>query len=244
MSWSQDVVTRVVTGSYIGPSGGAARGKVTFTPTTVVVDTDDAVVVDIPIQYVLNSSGSFTAELPTTDNPLLTPKNWAYQVHVHIYGAPPISFFAYLIEGDGSPVDISNDLGTVTDGDPYLPGPSTVQGPVGPMGAPGPTGPTGPIGPANSLTIGTVSVGTPSASITGTPPNQVLNLVYPSATRHVHTQGAASTTWTIDHALGGYPSVSIVDSAKTVVFGEVSYISTTQVVVNFTSAFSGYAYLT
>lgn len=103
----------------------------------------------------------------------------------------------------------------------------------------------GVAGPPNSLTIGTVTVATTaSASITGTAPNQVLNLVYPASVRHVHTQGTPSTTWTITHALGGYPSVSVVDSARTVVFGEVNYLSTTQVVVNFSAAFSGYAYLT
>jgi hypothetical protein len=103
----------------------------------------------------------------------------------------------------------------------------------------------GVAGPANNLTIGTVTVAeTASASITGISPNQVLNLVYPASVRHVHTQGTATTTWTITHALGGYPSVSIVDSARTVVYGEINYPSTTQVVVNFSSAFSGYAYLT
>ena len=103
----------------------------------------------------------------------------------------------------------------------------------------------GVAGPPNVLTIGTVTTATnASASITGVAPNQVLNLVYPTSTRHIHTQGTVSTVWTINHALGGYPSVTIVDSAKTVVFGEVNYISTTQVVVNFTSAFSGFAYLT
>jgi hypothetical protein len=103
----------------------------------------------------------------------------------------------------------------------------------------------GAAGPPNVLSIGTVTVATQaSANITGIAPNQVLNLVYPAASRHVHTQGTVATTWTINHTLGGYPSVSIVDSAKTVVIGEVTYVSTTQVVVNFTSAFSGYAYLT
>jgi len=103
----------------------------------------------------------------------------------------------------------------------------------------------GVAGPPNNLTIGTVTVAqTASATITGISPNQVLNLVYPAFTRHIHTQGTASTTWTINHALGGYPSVMIVDSAKTVVYGEINYLSTTQVVVNFSSAFSGYAYLT
>lgn len=103
----------------------------------------------------------------------------------------------------------------------------------------------GVAGPPNTLTIGTVTTGTTaSASITGTAPNQVLNLVYPNAVRHIHTQSSPTATWTINHTLGGYPSVSVVDSAKTVVFGEVQYTSTTQVVVNFSTAFSGYAYLT
>ncbi len=50
----------------------------------------------------------------------------------------------------------------------------------GPQGA---TGATGDTGPANELTIGTVMTGTPgssaSATITGTPPTQVLDLVIP-----------------------------------------------------------------
>ena len=62
--------------------------------------------------------------------------------------------------------------------------------------------------------------------------------------RHVHSQGAVSDEWIINHSLGGYPSVTVVDSAKTIVIGTVTYNSTTQVVVNFSSAFSGYAYLT
>lgn len=38
----------------------------------------------------------------------------------------------------------------------------------------------GSTGPANSLSIGTVSTGEPAATITGTAPNQVLNLTLPS----------------------------------------------------------------
>lgn len=62
--------------------------------------------------------------------------------------------------------------------------------------------------------------------------------------RHTHTQGTVSSAWTINHNLGGFPSVSVVDSAKTVVFGEVQYVSSSQVVVTFSAPFSGYAYLT
>lgn len=62
--------------------------------------------------------------------------------------------------------------------------------------------------------------------------------------RYVHTQGSASADWVIIHTLGGHPSVTIVDSADTAVFGEVKYDSDTQVTVSFTVPFSGYAYLT
>ena len=58
------------------------------------------------------------------------------------------------------------------------------------------------------------------------------------------TQGTASATWVIDHALGGKPQVTIVDSAETLVFGEVQYISNTRITVLFSAAFSGKAYLT
>jgi hypothetical protein len=62
--------------------------------------------------------------------------------------------------------------------------------------------------------------------------------------RYIHTQGVASTAWIITHNLGGRPSVTIVDSAGTVVIGEVTYNSNSEVEVNFTTAFSGFAYLT
>lgn len=62
--------------------------------------------------------------------------------------------------------------------------------------------------------------------------------------RYVHAQTVPSDTWTINHDLGGEPSISVVDSAKTMVIGEVRYISTTQIEVQFTSPFSGFAYLT
>jgi hypothetical protein len=78
-------------------------------------------------------------------------------------------------------------------------------------------------------------------------PNQVVVRLAASAgntRRQVFTQASASVEWVIGHTLGGRPSVTIVDSAGTVVIGEVTYNSNSQVTVTFTSAFSGYAYLT
>lgn len=59
-------------------------------------------------------------------------------------------------------------------------GPQGIQGPAGAQGDPGPQGiqgNVGPAGPANTLSIGTVTTGAAAATITGTAPNQVLNLV-------------------------------------------------------------------
>jgi hypothetical protein len=40
-----------------------------------------------------------------------------------------------------------------------------------------------------------------------------------------------------------FPSVTIVDSAETVVYGDVEYISLTEIRVTFSAAFGGKAYL-
>jgi len=62
--------------------------------------------------------------------------------------------------------------------------------------------------------------------------------------RFIFTQAQAASTWTINHTLGGKPSVTVVDSANTVVFGEVQYVGNSQVVVVFSAPFSGFAFLT
>lgn len=62
--------------------------------------------------------------------------------------------------------------------------------------------------------------------------------------RNVYIQEASSASWNISHNLDGFPSVTVVDSAGTVVVGEVTYNSTSSITVTFQSAFSGKAYLT
>lgn len=59
----------------------------------------------------------------------------------------------------------------------------------------------------------------------------------------VFTQNVAASTWVINHNLGKYVSVTIVDSAGTVVNGEIEYNSINQVTVTFRSPFTGEAYL-
>lgn len=101
----------------------------------------------------------------------------------------------------------------------------------------------GPAGPANNLTVGTVTSGTAAVTITGTVPNQVLNFVLPVSGSYTHIQVVAASTWTINHNLGYYPAVSIVDSGENLVMGDVTYISTNTLSVSFNASFGGKAYL-
>lgn len=60
---------------------------------------------------------------------------------------------------------------------------------------------------------------------------------------YIHDQMSSADTWTINHNLDKYPSVSVVDSAGSLVIGDVQYISRNALVVTFIGEFSGKAYL-
>lgn len=60
---------------------------------------------------------------------------------------------------------------------------------------------------------------------------------------YIFNQGTPSSSWTITHMLGKYPSVTIIDSADRVVIGEIQYIDSNTLIVSFAAGFSGKAYL-
>lgn len=60
---------------------------------------------------------------------------------------------------------------------------------------------------------------------------------------YVHTQSAASDTWTITHNLQVFPNVTVQDSAGSIVEGEIAYNTQTTLTVTFSSPISGKAYL-
>lgn len=93
-------------------------------------------------------------------------------------------------------------------------------GEPGPSGPEGPQGPQGPQGPTGTTTIEVVG-----------------NLAY------IWTQNDPLDTWLIQHNLGFFPAVTVVDSGGTTVEGTVRYIDDDAVEVTFTSAFGGNAYL-
>jgi len=92
-----------------------------------------------------------------------------------------------------------------------------VTGAPGAPGATGETGATGPTGPQ----------GDPGAAGGG---------------YYRHQQMLPAAVWTVTHNLNKYPSVSVVDSAETVVIGDVEYTSLNTCVLTFFAPFSGEAY--
>jgi len=80
-----------------------------------------------------------------------------------------------------------------------------------------------------------------TSTVTGTAWENVVDSsgVYP------FIAGSSPFVITINHpgTWGDYPSVTVVDSNKIVVLGEVKYITTTQLTLTFTATFSGTAYL-
>lgn len=99
-------------------------------------------------------------------------------------GTKPTAFVNQYIGASGFVVDVASavDLrGGV--GPQGAQGSQGTSGAAGPQGPQGETGPQGPAGPANTLVIGSVTTSAPGSSaeatITGTAPNQTLNLVLP-----------------------------------------------------------------
>lgn len=65
----------------------------------------------------------------------------------------------------------------------------------------------------------------------------------PSDISYTHTQSVSSATWTINHNLGFNPTAVVLDSAGTNCEGTFSYPTINQMVITFSSAFTGTAYV-
>lgn len=60
---------------------------------------------------------------------------------------------------------------------------------------------------------------------------------------YLHTQGAVASTWNIAHNLNKYPSVTVFDSADSLVHGDVNYTDLNNLTITFSAPFSGKATL-
>lgn len=58
-----------------------------------------------------------------------------------------------------------------------------------------------------------------------------------------HIQGPAAAVWEIEHNLGKHPSITVVDSSGTPVYGDEEYVDINNVRVTFSGGFAGKAFL-
>lgn len=86
-------------------------------------------------------------------------------------------------------------------------------GPRGPQGVPGVQGEPGPVGPQGPA---------------GELPEQL-----------VVQQPAPASVWTIEHGMGRYPAIVVIDSADETVEGLIEYLSLNEVRLTFNAPFSG-----
>ena len=112
------------------------------------------------------------------------------------------------------------------------------EGIRGEDGAPGLPGPPGQSG------TGTTAFATQSEVLEGiTESKAVSPATLSTALSKTYNQTTPASVWNVTHNLNRYPAVSVVDSAGSVVTGDVEHLSANALQVSFASAFSGTAYL-
>ena len=89
----------------------------------------------------------------------------------------------------------------------------------------------------------TVVDSTASITVASPGPQGQPGAFVPADIFYVHTQSSSSAIWTINHNLGFNPVAVVLDSGGTQCEGAISYPTVNQMVITFTGAFSGVAYI-
>lgn len=119
-------------------------------------------------------------------------------------------------------------------------------GPKGAQGDVGPRGPQGVPGPPGETYIHPATH--PAAMIVESADRVFLSAAERTSLLtkkddYVHTQSSPSAVWYVSHNLGKQPAVTIVDSAGTEAEGVIERVNTNYLIIRFSAAFSGVAYL-
>jgi hypothetical protein len=88
-----------------------------------------------------------------------------------------------------------------------------------------------------------VQVTQPVVRVTAPGPQGPAGTFSPGDVAYTHTQAVSSATWTINHNLGFNPVAVVLDSGGTQCEGAISYPTVNQMVIQFTGAFTGVAYI-
>lgn len=106
MALTVDLEVVTLTGTYVDLIGNPIAGSVTFTPQTIIKDTDqNQIIVNNVITEVLDANGSFSVVLPVTDDSDVVPQPFAYEVEEVFSGGRS---FAIVLPGGGAAVDIAD----------------------------------------------------------------------------------------------------------------------------------------
>ena len=89
----------------------------------------------------------------------------------------------------------------------------------------------------------TVSPVIPQITVAAPGPQGPPGSFNPADIFYVHTQNTPASVWTLNHNLNGNPTAVVLDSAGTQCEGTFSYPSLNTMVITFTGAFSGVAYV-
>jgi hypothetical protein len=88
-----------------------------------------------------------------------------------------------------------------------------------------------------------VQVTQPVVRVTAPGPQGPAGTFSPGDVAYTHTQAVSSSTWTINHNLGFNPVAVVLDSGGTQCEGSITYPTVNQMVITFTGAFTGVAYI-
>lgn len=83
----------------------------------------------------------------------------------------------------------------------------------------------------------TVKIAQPSVNVS------VAGVVSTKDAHYTHDQNSASATWSVSHNLGKKPSVVVVDSADTVLYGHIEYTDLNNLTITLSAPTSGKAYI-
>lgn len=116
----------------------------------------------------------------------------------------------------------------------------------------GPQGIAGPVGPMGSVVIVSEDepIGQAMGAIWFAPTGRLLSvfdgtdwIAQRIDVSETFTQSVPASTWTVQHGLSKFPSVTVYDSANDVVIGDIRYNSNDQLTITFSAPFSGSAVL-
>ena len=96
----------------------------------------------------------------------------------------------------------------------------------------------------NDATVSSVRINAGTGmSITQPSANNITLASLNDDANFVFTQGSPSATWNITHNLGKFCSVTVVDTSKQIVIGDITYVNNNSLTITFSAPFSGEAYL-